>query len=72
MDDRDSWTGYAPVDGPAEDTTCSFCKSAFVSKPRPGWMISKDAAICPRCIEVAARGLARSESSSESDSQGPA
>jgi ClpX C4-type zinc finger len=53
------WTGYAPLGGPPEDTRCSFCGVEFRSDPQPGWMIGSNAAICPRCIAIAARGLDR-------------
>lgn len=56
----DGWTHYAPLDGPPRDTRCSFCGTALADIGGRGWMIGlEDAAICPRCIGVAARGLER-------------
>jgi hypothetical protein len=65
MTDDDGWTHYAPMDGPPDDTRCSFCRTEYKVEPRAGWMISPDAAICPQCIDVAARGLARFRSSDD-------
>jgi hypothetical protein len=53
----DDWTGYAPIEGPPKDTRCSFCGIEIESTPAHGWMIGAQAAICPRCIAVAAQGL---------------
>lgn len=57
MADEDDWTGYAPIDGPSEDTACSFCATTISLDDRPGWMIGTQAAICPRCVARAAKNL---------------
>ena len=51
------WTGYAPIGGPPEGTACSFCGLGLEMVPDRGWMIGKEAAICPRCVARAARLL---------------
>ena len=55
MADENDWTGYAPIGGPPEDTACSFCGTTISTDDRPGWMIGAQAAICPRCVAIAAK-----------------
>jgi hypothetical protein len=60
-------TGYASIDGPPDDTRCSFCNQAFADGESKGWMITEQtgAAICPTCIDRGTRLLADLRSRSE-------
>lgn len=50
-------SGYAPVDGPPEGTSCSFCGIPLDPQDPLGWMVGQDAAICPKCITIGARSV---------------
>lgn len=57
MTEDDDWTSYAPIGGPPEDTACSFCGTELSMDRQQGWMIGASAAICPRCVALAAKNL---------------